>query len=124
MAIAESDVQSLSDAVDAARMRATVERLAAFPTRNTLSPGLTEAAEWVAAEFRRIPGVEVELMKYTLPKGRRVPEDKEVVQVVAVLPGRTSRRILVGGHLDSLNLEVEPPQPRGRTGHGPSPGCE
>ena len=108
MAIAESDVQSLSDAVDAARMRATVERLAAFPTRNTLSPGLTEAAEWVAAEFRRIPGVEVELMKYTLPKGRRVPEDKEVVQVVAVLPGRTSRRILVGGHLDSLNLEVEP----------------
>jgi Zn-dependent M28 family amino/carboxypeptidase len=28
----------------------------------------------------------------------------DVVQVVAVLPGRTQRRILVGGHIDSLNL--------------------
>lgn len=108
MAIAEPDLQSLTDAVDASRMRATVERLAAFTTRNTLSPGLTEAAEWVAGEFRNIPGVEVELMKYTLPKGRRVPEDKQVVQVVATLRGATDRRILIGGHLDSLNLQVDP----------------
>ncbi|HZH99411.1 MAG TPA: M20/M25/M40 family metallo-hydrolase [Fimbriimonadaceae bacterium] len=94
------------------RLRATVEKLAGFHTRNTLSPGLTEAAEWLASEYRKIPGVEAELMKYVLPKGRRVPEDKEVVQVVAKLRGTAPdgerKVVIVGGHLDSLNLEVDP----------------
>ncbi len=98
----------MEDAVSARRLRATVERLASFTTRNTLSPGLTESAEWLAGEFRRIPGLKVELMRYTIPKGRRVPEDKEVVQVVATLPGRSDRRVIAGGHLDSLNLQVDP----------------
>jgi hypothetical protein len=99
--------------VDAQRLRATVERLAAFHTRNTLSPTLNEAAEWLAAEYRKIPGVEAELMRYTIPRGRRVPEDKEVVQVVAFLRGTEAtaggygRMIIVGGHLDSLNLQVD-----------------
>jgi hypothetical protein len=102
------DIQTLLAQVDQARLRATVEKLASFHTRNTLSPGVFEAADWLAGEYRKIPGVQVELMKYVLPKGRRVPEDKEVVQVVAVLPGRTERRLLVGGHMDSLNLRGEP----------------
>jgi len=41
-------------------------------------------------------------------KGRRMVEEKDVVQVVAVLPGRTDRRLLVGGHIDSLNLQDDP----------------
>lgn len=89
-------------------LRATVEKLASFHTRNTLSPTLEEAAEWLAGEFRKIAGVQVELMRYVAPKGRRIPEDKEVVQVIATLPGRTDRRVLIGGHLDSLNLAVDP----------------
>lgn len=88
-------------------LRATVEKLASFTTRNTLSPTLNEAAAWLADEYRKIPGFQVELMKYTVLKGRRIPEDKEVVQVVAVLPGKTDRRIVIGGHLDSLNLQVD-----------------
>jgi Zn-dependent M28 family amino/carboxypeptidase len=94
--------------VDPARLRSIVERLASFHTRNTLSPTMTESAEWVAEEFRKIPGMQVELMRYTLPRGRRVPEEMEVVQVVATLPGHTDRRILLGAHLDSLNLQVDP----------------
>lgn len=90
------------------RLKATVEKLASFTTRNTLSPTLNEAAEWLAEEYRKIPGLQVEIMKYVAPKGRRIPEDKEVVQVVAVLPGTTERRILMGGHMDSLNLQVDP----------------
>ncbi|HVL38982.1 MAG TPA: M28 family metallopeptidase [Fimbriimonadaceae bacterium] len=101
------DLDSLLRQVDERRLRSTVEKLASFHTRNTLSATLNEAAEWLAAEYRKIPGVQVELMKYALPRGRRVPEDKEVVQVVATLPGATDRRILVGGHLDSLNLQVD-----------------
>lgn len=97
----------LAGQVSPDRLRSTVEKLAAFPTRNTLSAGLTEACEWIAGEYRKIPGMQVEIMRYTIPKGRRVPEDKEVVQVVAVLPGEDDRRILVGGHIDSLNLQVD-----------------
>lgn len=96
------------DQVDSQRLRASVEKLVSFPTRNTLSPTLNDAAEWLAGEFRKIPDVEVELMRYVLPKGRRVPEDKEVVQVVAVLRGTTDRRVVLGAHLDSLNLQVDP----------------
>lgn len=90
------------------RLKATVERLASFHTRNTNSPTLTEAAEWLAGQFRAIPGVEVELMRYMVQQSRRVPEAKEVVQVIATLKGETDRVILVGGHLDSLNLQGDP----------------
>src|SRR5687767_9097642 len=106
----EPTLEQMISQVSPRRLRATVERLAAFHTRNTLSPTLTDAAEWLAGEYRKIPGVQVEVMKYTIPKGRRVPEDKEVVQVVATLPGVATqrepgspRRIIIGGHLDSLN---------------------
>lgn len=90
------------------RLKATVERLASFHTRNTNSPQLTGAAERLAEQFRAVPGVEVELMRYTIQQGRRVPETKEVVQVVATLKGETDRVILVGGHLDSLNFQGDP----------------
>lgn len=109
MAVAESPtIEQLMGEVSPDRLRAAVEKLASFHTRNTLSPTLNEAAEWLAGEYRKIPGVQVELWKYVAPRGRRIPEDKEVVQVIAVLPGKSDRRILVGGHLDSLNLQVEP----------------
>lgn len=98
------DIRELLRKVDPARLKATIEKLAAFPTRNTLSPGNAAAAEWIAGEYRKVPGLQVELMKYTISKSRRVPEDREVVQVVAVLPGKTDRRLVVGGHFDSLNI--------------------
>lgn len=104
---AQPDLKSMLSQIDSARLRATVERLSAFHTRNTLSEGLNEAAAWLAAEYRKIPGVEVELMEYTLPRGRRVPEDKQVVQVVARLRGEDDAIVLVGGHLDSLNLQAD-----------------
>lgn len=92
--------------VDPALLRATVQHLAAYPNRNTNNPGLTQAAEWLAGEFRKIPGLQVEIMHYTAPKSGRVPVEKDVVEVVATLPGRTSRRVMVGGHFDTINLAV------------------
>ncbi|MFN3730165.1 MAG: M28 family metallopeptidase [Fimbriimonadaceae bacterium] len=103
----QPDLPALLAQVSATRMEGIVRKLAAYHTRNTLSETLNDAAAWVADEWRAIPGMQVELMRYTLPRSRRVPEDKEVVQVVATLPGETDRRILVGGHLDSLNLQVD-----------------
>jgi Zn-dependent M28 family amino/carboxypeptidase len=98
----------IMDTIKPESLQATVEKLASFNTRNTLSPTLTDAAEWLASEYRKIPGLQVEVMHYIAPKGRRVPEDKDVVEVVAVLPGKSDRRVLIGGHIDSLNLKVDP----------------
>lgn len=103
----EPDLKSMMAAIEPARLRATVEKLASFQTRNTLSATLPEAAEWLAGEYRKIPGMKVEVMTYAAPKGRRVPEDRQVVQVVATLPGADDRMVLVGGHMDSLNLQAD-----------------
>ncbi|MDX2066756.1 MAG: M20/M25/M40 family metallo-hydrolase [Fimbriimonadaceae bacterium] len=95
---------------DPRRLRATVERLATWPNRNTNNPSCREAAEWIAGEFRAIPGVQVELMPYDIAKGPRVPEAKSVVQVVATLPGTdpelAAHRVLIGGHLDTINMQA------------------
>lgn len=111
---AAPDIPTLLKEVDARRLRATVERLASWPNRNTNNPTLTEAAEWIASEYRKIPGLQVEIMRYRIERGQRVPEAKEVVQVVATLPGQTPRRILVGGHMDTINMKegkVDSPSP-------------
>jgi hypothetical protein len=86
------------------RLKATVEKLASWPNRNTNNSTSHEAAEWIAEQFREIPGLQVELMTYPISKGSRVPEAKDAVQVVAVLPGRSERRIVVGGHMDTINM--------------------
>jgi len=110
------DLTQLVQSVDAHRLEATVRQLACYPTRNTLSPGHKNAAEWIASQYSAIPGLNVELMEYTLPKSRRVPEDMRAYEVIATLPGDSKRCILVGGHLDSLNLQVNPME-------GPAPGA-
>lgn len=97
--------EDLAKEVDPKRLRATVEKLASWDDRNTNNPTLTEAAQWVADQYGLIPGLQVELMKYKLPKMARVPEEKEVVQVIATLKGETDRRIIIGGHMDTINME-------------------
>ncbi len=97
----------LAALVDRDRMRKFVEHLAAFNTRNTNTPELTEAAEWVQSQYAALPGFKTELFKYVLPKSRRAPEDKEVVEVVARKAGSSGRAILIGGHIDTINLSAD-----------------
>ncbi|HXH60902.1 MAG TPA: M20/M25/M40 family metallo-hydrolase [Fimbriimonadaceae bacterium] len=97
-------LQEIAAQVSAERLKATVDKLASWNTRNTNTPELTEACNWVASEFRKIPRLKVELMTYHIKQSPRVIADKDVVEVVAVLPGRTDRRVLVGGHIDTINM--------------------
>lgn len=97
------NVDELTDKVAPDSLKETVEKLAAFPNRNTNNSTLFEAANWIADQFRSFGNLEVELMEYEITESPRVPETKKVVQVVATLPGKTSRRVMVGGHFDSLN---------------------
>src|ERR1044072_670827 len=103
-AVVQNSLFDLQKQVDSKRLKATVEKLASWHDRNINNPTLTEPAEWIASEYRKIPGLEVELMRYPVKKGSRVLEDKEVVQVVATLKGATDRRIIVGGHFDTINM--------------------
>lgn len=98
----------MQDEISAERLMATVCKLSGFPTRHSLSRGLWDACEWLADQYREIPGIEVEMMRTLLPEGRRVPRATEAVQVIATLPGRTDRRVLIGAHIDSLNLSAGP----------------
>lgn len=107
MTTQDISIPDLMRQVDQKRLKATVEHLAAMNTRNTSTPELQQAAEWVASELRKINGLEVELMPYVLPASRRVPQEKTVVQVVAKLKGIDPRVLLVGGHLDSLNTAAD-----------------
>lgn len=86
------------------RLRATVEKLASWPNRNTNNVTCREAAEWVAGELKKVAGLEVEVMTYRIERGARVPESTDAYQVLAVLPGKTDRRVVIGGHMDTINM--------------------
>ena len=98
----------LTSEVSKDSLRQTLTHLSTYPTRNTNTPELEKAAEWVASEFKKIQGLRVELMRYDVKKGRRVVADKSVVQVVATLPGESDKKVIVGGHLDTINLTGDP----------------
>lgn len=113
-------LMTLADQVDPGRLRATVEKLASWHDRNTNNATLDEAAEWIAGEYRKIPGMEVELWRYPIAKGRRVRADRQGIDVIATLPGTSDRRILIGGHFDTTNMTA------GEEGQWtlPSPGAD
>jgi hypothetical protein len=103
-------------------LRATVERLAAFGTRHTLSEtesdtrGIGAARRWIKAELDRYAAesggrLQVELQSFTAKAdGKRIFRDVEIVNVLAVLPGTDpaskDRIYLVSGHYDSISSDV------------------
>lgn len=104
----EPDLKALLNQVDKKRLQSTVEKLASFPTRNTSSPELRAACDWIADEFRALPGVEVEIMSFPVKAGQRVPVDTTAVQVIATLRGKSDRTLIVGGHIDTINMGADP----------------
>ena len=90
--------------VETSRLRSTVESLVKFPNRNTNNATLNDAADVLESEYKKIPGLRVERFRYLAKKMARVPVDKEVVEIVATLPGEDDRKILIGGHFDTINM--------------------
>jgi acetylornithine deacetylase/succinyl-diaminopimelate desuccinylase-like protein len=104
--------------VDAANIRRTVETLAGFGTRHTMSAtdsdvrGIGAARRWIRAEFekyREAGGgrLEVEYDGFIYePDGNRITRTTEIVNVVATLPGSQpashSRIYVVSAHYDSI----------------------
>jgi Peptidase family M28 len=102
-------VREVIEAVSEERIRATIGKLAGFPTRNTLSgEGVAAARQWIFDEFQSYsPRLQVSLEHFRVKKNdERVFRDVDLYNVVAVLPGTSvpETQILVTGHYDSLNL--------------------
>jgi len=99
----------LLDRVEPDRLMANVERLASFGTRNTMSTtdhpdwGIGAAREWIHQEMagysdRLVVSFDVHAVE---PAGRiQIPVDLR--NVMAILPGRSERRVYITGHYDSL----------------------
>jgi hypothetical protein len=102
-------VARLVEAVSEERLARTLQRLASFETRHTLSTdaagrGIGAAREWMLEELRGAsPRLQASFDTYQVPRqGGRVTRDVELRNVMAVLPGRSARRLYVSGHYDTV----------------------
>ena len=128
--IAEAIRQILAD-----HIRDTIEKLASFGNRSTISPqdeesvkagkGIGAAREWIKAAFERYSKdcdgcLEVKTDTFTEPPGERIPTPTEITNVYAVLhgsdPKQADRIVLVTGHYDSRNSDT-------LNGTDPAPGA-
>ncbi len=111
-------VQKIVEGVSEARIRAIIEKLVSFGTRNTMSNqddpvrGVGAARQWIFNEFRSYsPRLEVRFDKYRVKKqGQRIFKDVDLYNVIAVLPGKRypETQVFLSAHYDTLNLGTRP----------------
>jgi hypothetical protein len=104
-------LQQLISGVSEARLSEIVNTLAAFGTRNTLSGttsttrGIGAARQWIFDELRRTsPRLQVSFDTYKVAKDGRITRNVELRNVLAVLPGKSTRRIYLTAHYDTVNI--------------------
>ncbi|MEH0936120.1 M20/M25/M40 family metallo-hydrolase [Micromonospora psammae] len=115
----DRELRTLLREVDAARIEATVRRLAAFGTRHTLSSqddpvrGIGAARDWIFAQLSGYAAASggrmtVELQSYVQEPAPRIPVATRITNVVATLRGDVApnRVYVVTGHYDSRATDV------------------
>src|SRR6516165_2057821 len=111
-------IQEMMGQVSEARIRATLEKLESFGTRNTMSNqddparGVGAARTWILNEMTSYsPKLQVRFEKFRVKKqGQRIFKDVDLYNVVAYLPGKKMPEtvVVVSAHYDSLNLGTRP----------------
>ena len=108
---ADPRVAQLVASVSQDRLRALATALVGFGTRETMSTttsttrGIGAARQWIFDELTRSSArLQVSFDTHVLAPQGRITAQTELRNVMAVLPGRTARRIYITGHYDSLNL--------------------
>ena len=98
--------------VSEARLIAVLRKLETFGTRNTLSStdspskGIGAARQWILDEMKTYsPKLQVSFDTYRIAKQGRITREVEIRNVMAVLPGRSARRIYVSGHYDTIAIQ-------------------
>jgi Peptidase family M28 len=93
------------------RLVELLKKLESFATRNTLSSvdqptrGIGSARQWILAEMTGYsPRLRVTFDTYRIAKQGRITRDVEARNVMAILPGRSPRRIYISGHYDTIAI--------------------
>lgn len=106
-------VKKILEQVSQQRIEGTLKKLEAFGTRGNFSAtdhptrGIGAARRWIFEEMKSYsPKLEVRMDTYRVKKQTRIFRDVELVNVVAMLPGKrySDQQIIISGHYDSLNL--------------------
>jgi len=108
---ADPRIAEIVASVSQQRLQQLVERLASFGTRHTLSDttsqsrGIGAAREWILEELKRSSSrLQVSFDTYKVARQGRITRDVELRNVVAVLPGRSPRRVYVTTHYDTVSI--------------------
>jgi acetylornithine deacetylase/succinyl-diaminopimelate desuccinylase-like protein len=108
---ADPHIQQLVASVSEQRLRELDTTLASFGTRETMSTtasptrGIGAARQWIFDELKRSSArLQVSFDIYQVAPQGRITRSVELRNVIALLPGRTARRIYISGHYDSVNL--------------------
>jgi hypothetical protein len=98
------------------RLRSLLTTLVGFGTRSTLSDtaspsrGIGAARQWIFDELKKSsPRLEVSFDSHALAPQRQLTRPTDVRNVLAVLPGRSPRRVYISAHYDSLNYGAQNP---------------
>jgi hypothetical protein len=118
----DPEIQRMVAEISAERIRHSIEALARFQTRHTLSDpsptgvGIGAARHWIRDEFQRISAENGGRLQVAFdsfiqtPQAPRIPHPVNIVNVVAILPGsrpESAHRIfVVSGHYDSRTRNV------------------
>src|SRR5262245_17280959 len=91
------------------RLEKTLKKLESFETRSTLSSttsptrGIGAAREWILQEMKSYsPKLQMSFDTHQVAKQGRITREVELRNVMAILPGRSPRRVYVSGHYDTL----------------------
>jgi hypothetical protein len=108
----DPQIVKLVGSISEERLGAILKRLESFETRSSLSSttsatrGIGAARQWILDEMKGYsPKLQVSFDTYQVAKQGRVNRDVEMRNVMAILPGKSPRRIYVSGHYDSLARE-------------------
>jgi hypothetical protein len=109
----EQKLADWSRPVDAARLKATVEKLVSFGTRHTLSSqtdpkrGIGASVRWFEGELKKL-GLQTLQTCDTVTKPPRVPTPTKVCNAVGIQRGteRPNDVVIITGHIDSRVSDV------------------
>ncbi len=122
--VVDPRIEQILRDVSPERLHEYLSTLTGFQTRHSLSFsdreefGVLAARRYILETMQGFStGLEVELDCYRVEPQGRIPEQAELCNVVATLPGRTERRVFVSGHYDTV-ARIEAGDPAAGGGGG------
>lgn len=121
-------IQKLIASISEERLKTLLTKLSSFTTRNTMSDpdlpnGLGAARQWILDEMTKTsPKLQVSFDTHMIPASGRITKDVELRNIIAILPGKSPRRIYVSGHYDSLNIPGQSGRAEGAAPQGQGTG--